>query len=181
MAHQDDDEFSTPSTESLAGLNRARHEMIEPVFEAYIQGYCHYTESATLPTLELLSSSDICVNITRDPESSEVTGVHVSNAKDPTAINFMGYHREQDCVAFKGEARLFSDFIDFTSVLMQWKTIEGVFGAAAEVRVPTAGLARGLNYNEFAARVEIVEYVMFASSDNDTDDSGKIHVDSAFK
>ncbi|CAM1500817.1 Fc.00g099790.m01.CDS01 [Cosmosporella sp. VM-42] len=166
-----DCQLAIPTTEALAKLNRARHDLIEPAFEAYSEGHCDYVESATLPTLELLASSEIHVDIDRDPESNEITSLHVSHANDDTAINFMGYHPEQDCVAFKGEARLFSDFIDFTSVLVKWESIEGAFGAAGEVRVPAEGLERGLNYDEFAARVEIVQYVMFAQSAIDADDN----------
>lgn len=53
--------------------------------------------------------------------------------------------------------------------LVKGKGAVGGFKAPSEIRFPPTGLEDGLSYEEFATRVEVVEYVMWVSDIGEED------------
>lgn len=64
---------------------------------------------------------------------------------------------------------MFDRFIDFAMALVKGKDAVGGFKAPSEIRFPPTGLEDGLSYEEFATRVEVVEYVMWVSDIGEED------------
>lgn len=149
------------SQQELDSINNARHDAIEPEYEKYKNGDFDLIGLSKPSSLILLPPTDLTVKIDRDTHSNEPKDVEIRQTSNPEAYNFMGFYPEDSCAVFRGEAGLFDAFIDFTSELAKGKDTKAIFRATTEIRVPSVGLEDGLSYQEFAARVEIVEFAMW--------------------
>ncbi|KAH6986129.1 hypothetical protein BKA56DRAFT_613518 [Ilyonectria sp. MPI-CAGE-AT-0026] len=147
---RDDGGISMSSPDSLAIVNRTRHETLELAYDQYLQGRILKVDPVVPPSLELLSHFDLTLKSSRDPQTNECP--------------------QNKCVVFKGETSLFDRFIDFAMALVKGKDAVGGFKAPSEIRFPPTGLKDGLSYEEFAARVEVVEYVMWVSDFGEEDE-----------
>lgn len=161
MARKTRGDLCLPAADGASKLEIRLNDQIKAAYETYRANQVPCAATPSLPTLELLTSSDLRVNVTRELGSRDIIDVDVAKVSDSTAINFMGYDRGLKCLAFKGEARLFDTFLDFTAAAGNGGGIAGAFKGRSEVRLPPLGLERGLSFEEFKGRVEIVEYVMW--------------------
>lgn len=165
--------FQLPSENDYRTLSDDNHALLKPAYESYCSNPPSSNDAAELPPLQLLPASDIDVKADRSNADNKITSFNVTKRSDPTAINFMGYYREENCLAFRGEVRLLKEFLDFANETISVRAIEGGIKAGKEARYPCPGLEMGLSYEDFAARVEIVEYVIIMDRGN-RDESGMI-------
>lgn len=77
------------SPDSLAIVNRTRHETLELAYDHYLQGRILKVDPVVPPSLELLSHLDLTLKSSRDPQTNEVTELQINKISDPDAINFM--------------------------------------------------------------------------------------------
>lgn len=141
-----------------------RHTAIRPLWEKYEKGeYTVAPDYMPDTTIELISADDLHVDSQESPMTGELCYIDVTNdaAEERPGVNFMGFDPKQRCLAFRGEARHLDRFLDFGHELIQKEGIKGLFKAPSEVKIPKAGLKPNLSYDEFAGRVEIVEYAMW--------------------
>ncbi|KAH7325874.1 hypothetical protein B0I35DRAFT_474605 [Stachybotrys elegans] len=157
----------------LESLQEARHAALQPMYLEYQKGRNVTPGLRTFPALELLPTGDLDVNGVYDAATGEIVSVNAHPRSDPRRINFMGYHQEERCFVFKGQSRLFDEFMVFITALIQsGGEVTTVFDCPIVTRFPPDGLPEGLGYNEFASHVEIVQYCVFtknASKDNESD------------
>ncbi|KAI6784197.1 uncharacterized protein J7T54_004743 [Emericellopsis cladophorae] len=115
-----------------------------------------------LAHVELVSKQNLLIDSTVD-DSGQPSSVHVQNTGSSYshARSFMGFHPEKRCLAFRGEARFLEMFQDFASNFVREDHIVSVLQTPVDVEFPPEGLPGGLEFAEFAGRVEIVEYVMW--------------------
>ncbi|KAH7148502.1 hypothetical protein EDB81DRAFT_946689 [Dactylonectria macrodidyma] len=146
----DEGGISTFSQGVLDAVNKSRHEVLGIAYEEYAQGRILKIDTIVPPTLELLPHHDLTLKASRDPETNECP--------------------QNKCVVFKGESSLFDRFIDFAMALVKGKDAVGGFKAPSEIRFPSTGLKEGLSYEEFAKRVEVVEYVMWVEDVEDDEE-----------
>lgn len=158
--------FRIPSKNDYKTLSDDSHALLKPAYESYCSDPPRSHEAAVLPHLQLLPASDIDVKVDRSNPDNTITSFNVTKTSDPTAINFMGYYREENCLAFRGEVRLFKEFLDFANETVSVRAIEGGIKTGKEIRYPCPSLEMGLSYEDFAARVEIVEYVIIMDRSN---------------
>ncbi|KPM35058.1 hypothetical protein AK830_g11515 [Neonectria ditissima] len=151
----DDGGISSKSPTTLSTVNKTRHEILELAYTEYLQGKILKVSPVVLPYLELIPDWDLTVESSRDPHTDEITELECPYEK---------------CAVFKGEAALFDRFIDFAMGLVQGQAAVGGFKAPSEIRFPPRGLEDGLTYEEFAGRVEIVEYIMWVRNVDEDDD-----------
>lgn len=141
-------------------LSKARAEVLEPAYESYLESGDVRERASPPPILQLISSVDITVELSRCHKTGAATDLDISRTSDPIADNFMGYCPEQKCVAFKGEGGLFYDFVDFVESAADKLEISGatiVLKAPSQIRMPFDGLEYGLKYEEFVSRVEVLQ------------------------
>ncbi|KAF4981616.1 hypothetical protein FZEAL_2628 [Fusarium zealandicum] len=149
------------SSEQTAELGATRAAILEPAYDEYLISK-NLRETIPPPSfIQLLPVSDISVRLTRLEGSKTATDLHISNLSDPDADNFMGYSPEEGCLVFKGEVGLFDRFVEFAESVAQDKGVTAVFKTLDEIRIPHEGLEYGLSYEDFAARVEILECAMW--------------------
>ena len=145
-------------------VDQNRHEVIERLWKQYRDGTLGC--GPPLPSkshLQLIYSKWIIVRAKREEPDNRISAIQVRNLDypNPVDINFMGYDQEARCLAFKGETRHLDAFLDFAEGVVNSERVEHVFKVASDVRVPEGGLEPDLEYDDFAARVEIVEYAMW--------------------
>ncbi|KFA61398.1 hypothetical protein S40285_03620 [Stachybotrys chlorohalonatus IBT 40285] len=174
--NQNKKQYEPPSEEALETNSQQRHDAIWPVYEEYMVG--KHTSSEDLATkvfapLQLVPSSDLDVNQVRSASDDSVINVDVCRYSDPWSTNFMGWHQGQKCFVFKGETRLFDDFLAFTTELLKAERVLLVFKAPFSIRLPRGGLPAGMSYEEFAGHVETVEYAMWLQDSVDDDSDGE--------
>ncbi|KEY72039.1 hypothetical protein S7711_00057 [Stachybotrys chartarum IBT 7711] len=174
--NQNKKQYGQPSEEALEANSQQRHDAIWPVYEEYMAG--KHTSSEDLATkvfapLQLVPSSDLDVNQVRSASDDSVINVDVCRYSDPWSTNFMGWHQGQKCFVFKGETRLFDDFLAFTTELLKAERVLLIFKAPFSIRVPRGGLPAGMSYEEFAGHVETVEYAMWLQDSVDDDSDGE--------
>ncbi|KAF9774337.1 hypothetical protein IL306_007699 [Fusarium sp. DS 682] len=87
--------------------------------------------------------------------------MHITKLSDSFADNFIGYCPEERCVVFKGEGGLMDDFLDFAEAVAGEKEVKVILQAPEQIRMPRGGLEYGLEYEEFVARVEVLECAMW--------------------
>jgi hypothetical protein len=152
--------YRLPSNKDFSSLCSHSHALLKPSYASYCSNPPGPVDTTALPTLQLLPSSDIYVKIVRDDINDKITSFTVTKISDPSTVNFMGYYLDEHCLAFRGEVRLFKEFLHFASETVGFRAIEGCIKTGKEIRYPCPGLGRGLSFEDFAARVEIVEYVV---------------------
>ncbi|KAF4462236.1 hypothetical protein FALBO_10953 [Fusarium albosuccineum] len=149
------------SEEQIQKLGAARAAILEPAYDAYLISDGLLDKSPPLSSIQLLPTSDMTVNLIRPAEDNAATDLWISKISDPSADNFMGFSPEENCIAFKGERGLFDGFIEFAESVAQDKSVTIVFKTPKGIRIPREGLEYGLNYEDFAARVEVLECAMW--------------------
>lgn len=153
--------FRIPSKNDYKTISDDSHALLKPAYASYCSDPPGPDKYAALPHLELLPTSEIDVTVYRCNPDNKMTSFNVTKISDPSAINFIGYCQEESCLAFRGEVRLFKEFLDFAYETVNYRAVEGGIKGGKEIRYPCPGLEMGLSYEDFAARVEIVEYVIF--------------------
>lgn len=148
----------------LTEVNESRHTAVQKLWEQYRNGEHETTQNPNPePQLELISHEHLFINTTQDIMTEKLIGIDVRNlaAHDHCGVNFMGYDPKEKCLAFRGEMRLLDAFLDFAYGVASQGHIESAFQASSQLKFPHGGLQAGLGYEEFAGRVEIVEYAMW--------------------
>ncbi|KAL4725437.1 hypothetical protein ACLX1H_007586 [Fusarium chlamydosporum] len=158
-------------------LSKARAEVLEPAYDSYLESGDVRERASPPPILQLISSVDITVELSRCHKTGAATDLNISRTSDPIADNFMGYCPEQKCVAFKGEGGLFYDFVDFVESAADKLEISGatiVLKAPSQIRMPFDGLEYGLKYEEFVSRVEVLQCaVWIRTSPSEQEEGGR--------
>lgn len=162
--------FSFLTADRIAARVAERNKRIEAAYSTYHTTPSPHSTPVSLQPLELVAASDLLVTVARELGSEDIIDVNVIKKTDPMAINFMGYDRRHKCLAFKGEARLFDTFLDFASAAGNGVWVAGTFKSGNEIRVPPE-IERGLSLDDFAGRVEILEYVMWMYGHLEDDES----------
>jgi hypothetical protein len=145
----------------LSDFREKRAAILEPAYKSYLIS-SDFREDAPRPSSTyLLPSSEVVALISRCPETEAAVDLHITKVSDTFAENFIGYCPEQKCVVFKGERGLIDDFIDFIESVAGGKEVTIVLKAPEQIRIPRGGLEHGLGYEEFVARVEILECALW--------------------
>ncbi|KAM5375425.1 hypothetical protein ACJZ2D_005986 [Fusarium nematophilum] len=149
--------YDTLSCENLEALTASRVAIIEPAYDEYLVSDKLLDDPPPPSALELLPSSDISMEFTRSVATKAATDLCVSKISEPDADNFMGFCLEENCMVFKGERGMFDRFLDFSDAITQNRDVRVAFNVRPQLRIPRGGLEYGLKYEEFAARVEILD------------------------
>lgn len=145
-------------------LDKRQQNSIFPLWEEYQAGSFPVAGSSSEHCLQLIPSADLLVIKHQDEKSERVVDLQVQNfgADNLVGNNFMGYTCRPQCIAFKGEKRYLKTFLDFVyGFTNEEHHGDMFFKMASEVRFPDQGLPEGLEYVDFASRVEIVEYAIW--------------------
>lgn len=142
-------------------FTQRRAAILETAYESYRISTDFRQDSPSPSSIDLLPSSEVLVLISRCPETEAATDLYITKLSDTFAENFIGYCPEEKCVVFKGERGLIEDFIDFIESVAGEKEVTVVLKAPEQVRIPLGGLEQGLEYEEFVARVEILECALW--------------------
>jgi len=145
----------------LSDFAQARAAILEPAYKSYLISTDFREDSPRPSSIDLLPSSEVVVLISRCPETEAATDLWITKVSNSFAENFIGYCPEEKCVVFKGEEGLIYDFIDFIESVAGGKEVTVVLKAPEQIRMPLGGLERGLGYEEFVARVEILECALW--------------------
>lgn len=149
------------SEEQIEKLGASRAAILEPAFDEYLMSDNLHDTPLAPSSIQLLPASDLSVKLTRASKSDTAMEVSISKISDPDADNFMGFSSEDNCIVFKGEMGLFDSFLEFAESITQDKDVTVVFKTANQIRIPRQGLEYGLSYEDFAARVELLECAMW--------------------
>jgi hypothetical protein len=144
-------------------IGEGRRTTIEPLWREYQQGNFTIASPTSTPAhVELVPTHNLLVESTFDA-SGQPSSVAVRNmgSLNLQGTNFMGFHTEQRCLAFRGQTRFLKTFQDFASNFVKEDHIVSVLQTPINAEFPPEGLPAGLEYEEFAGRVEIVEYVVW--------------------
>ncbi|RBQ76320.1 hypothetical protein FVER53590_03004 [Fusarium verticillioides] len=159
----------------LSDFRGKRAAILEPAYKSYLVS-SDFREDAPRPSSTyLLPSSEVVALISRCPETEAAVDLHITKVSDTFAENFIGYCPEQKCVVFKGERGLIDDFIDFIESVAGGKEVTIVLKAPEQIRIPRGGLEQGLGYEEFVARVEILECALWIGNSPSEQEEGGIH------
>ncbi|EEU45172.1 uncharacterized protein NECHADRAFT_80590 [Fusarium vanettenii 77-13-4] len=148
------------SEEQIEKLGASRAAILEPAFDEYLMSDDLHETPLPPSSIQLLPASDLSVKLTRAAKSDAAMEININKISDPDADNFMGFSTEDNCIVFKGEMGLFDSFLEFAESITQDKDVTVVFKTANEIRIPRQGLEYGLSYENFAARVELLECAM---------------------
>ncbi|KAG9249921.1 uncharacterized protein F5Z01DRAFT_434571 [Emericellopsis atlantica] len=165
---------SAATTHWIHQLGEGRRATIEPLWRKYQQGsFPLASPTCTTAHVELVSKHNLLIESTVDA-SGQPSSVSVENMGSPHshAGGFMGFHPEKRCLAFRGEARFLEIFQDFASNFVKEDHIVSVLQTPVEVDFPPEGLPAGLEFAEFAGRVETVEYVMWLKAADEDHEPG---------
>ncbi|KAJ4307992.1 hypothetical protein N0V84_012365 [Fusarium piperis] len=149
------------SEEQIEKLGASRAAILEPAFDEYLMSDDLHETPLPPSSIQLLPASDLSVKLTRAAKGDAAMEISISNISDPGAVNFMGFSSEENCIVFKGEMGLFDRFLEFAESITQDKDVTVVFKTANQIRIPRQGLEYGLSYEDFAARVELLECAMW--------------------
>jgi hypothetical protein len=151
-----------PHENYLGELDERRHASIRGLWERYKRGEVEtHSKPAARTRLELIQADDLLITTHKHIWTDTLNYLDVCNAADPGGVNFMGYDKESRCLAFRGETQHWNAFIDFATSIIRDERVLAAFKAPSDIRIPHGGLEAGLEYDEFASRVEIVEYAMW--------------------
>ncbi|CVK92460.1 uncharacterized protein FMAN_07356 [Fusarium mangiferae] len=155
-------------------FTQKRAAILEPAYESYLTSTNFRQDSPSPSSIDLLPSSEVVVLISRCPETEAATDLYITKLSDSFAENFIGYCPEEKCVVFKGEEGLVYDFIDFIESVAGEKEVTVVLKAPEQIRIPLGGLENGLEYEEFVARVEILECALWIGNSPSEQEEGGI-------
>ncbi|PNP80697.1 hypothetical protein FNYG_06296 [Fusarium nygamai] len=159
----------------LSDFREKRAAILEPAYKSYLISSDFREDSPRPSSTYLLPSSEVVVLISRCPETEAAVDLHITKVSDTFAENFIGYCPEEKCVVFKGERGLIDDFIDFIESVAGGKEVTIVLKAPEQIRMPLGGLEHGLKYEEFVARVEILECALWIGNSPIEQEEGGIH------
>ncbi|KAF5610913.1 uncharacterized protein FSUBG_2718 [Fusarium subglutinans] len=169
-----EDSLSSLLTGDLSDFTQKRAAILEPAYESYLISPDFRKDSPSPSSIYLLPSSEVVVLISRCPETEAATDLHITKLSDSFAENFIGYCPEEKCVVFKGERGLIDDFVDFIESVAGGKEVTMVLKAPEQIRIPLGGLQHGLEYEEFVARVEILECALWIGKSPSEQEEGGI-------
>ncbi|KAF5713545.1 hypothetical protein FGLOB1_3972 [Fusarium globosum] len=158
----------------LSDFTQKRAAILEPAYKSYLISTDFRQDSPLPSSIYLLPSSEVVVLISRCPETEAATDLYITKLSDTFAENFIGYCPEEKCVVFKGERGLIDDFIDFIESVAGEKEVTVVMKAPEQIRIPLGGLEQGLEYEEFVARVEILECALWIGNSPSEQEEGGI-------
>ncbi|KAF4445730.1 hypothetical protein F53441_10572 [Fusarium austroafricanum] len=147
--------------EDLSYFGEKRASILEPAYESYLSSENLRQEEPAPSRIQLLPPSEIAVSFKRCTKTGVATDLDIKKLSDPLADNFYGYYPEEKCIVFKGERGLLDEFVEFAEKLAGEKEVTIALKAADQVRIPWGGLEYGLEYEEFVARVEVLECAMW--------------------
>lgn len=150
--------------EWLEEFDGLRHGAIGSLWQRYLSGeYVPAKDSNSRSQVRLVHSDDLKIHAHLDEVTEALKDIQVRDARsaDRKGTNFMGYNEEQHCVVFRGEARHLEHFLTFAYGIVKREHVEHAIKANSDVCFPEEGIEPGLGYDEFASRVEIIEYAMW--------------------
>ncbi|KAH7255503.1 uncharacterized protein BKA55DRAFT_537905 [Fusarium redolens] len=159
-------------TGDLSDFAQQRAAILEPAYESYLISTDLREGSPRPSSTYLLPSSEVVVIVSRCPETEAATDLHITKLSDTFADNFIGYCPEEKCVVFKGERGLIDDFIDFAESVAGGKEVKIILKAPEQIRMPHGGLEHGLEYEDFVARVEVLECAMWIGNSPSEQEEG---------
>ncbi|KAF5648179.1 uncharacterized protein FTJAE_1393 [Fusarium tjaetaba] len=159
----------------LSDFREKRAAILAPAYKSYLISSDFRKDSPRPSSTYLLPSSEVVVLISRCPETGAAVDLYITKVSDTFAENFIGYCPEEKCVVFKGETGLIEDFIDFIESVAGGKEVTIVLKAPEQIRMPLGGLEHGLEYEEFVARVEILECALWIGNSPSEQEEGGIH------
>ncbi|SCO77941.1 uncharacterized protein FRV6_02153 [Fusarium oxysporum] len=174
MAAIVEDSLDSLLTGDLSDFTQQRAAILEPAYKSYLISTDNREDSPRPSSTYLLPSSEVVVLISRCPETEAATDLHITKLSDTFADNFIGYCPEEKCVVFKGERGLIDDFIDFTESVAGEKEVTVILKAPEQIRIPLGGLEHGLKYEEFVARVEVLECALWIGNSPSEQEEGGI-------
>lgn len=150
----------------LNQLNKRGENAIDLLWAQYQAGDFPVAASHNESHLQMIPQNDLLTIATRDENRVEDLQVQNFAASNLIGNNFMGFTPRNHCFAFRGEKRHLKTFLDYAYSFIEDnrvedKSIEAVYKPASEVKFPETGVARELDYQNFAQRVEIVEYAIW--------------------
>ncbi|KAM0432385.1 hypothetical protein ACHAPT_004929 [Fusarium lateritium] len=149
------------SEEQIEKLGASRAAILEPAFDAYLVSDDLHETPLPPSSIQLIPASDLSVKLTRAAKGEAAMEISISKISDPNADNFMGFSPDENCIVFKGEMGLFDRFLEFAESVTQDQDVTVMLKTANEVRIPRQGLEYGLSYEDFAAKVELLECAMW--------------------
>ncbi|KAF5724123.1 hypothetical protein FMUND_1188 [Fusarium mundagurra] len=170
-----EDSLSALLEGDLSDFREKRAAVLEPAYESYLISTDFREDSPRPSSTYLLPSSEVVVLISRCPETEAAVDLYITKRSDSLAENFIGYCPEEKCIVFKGEGGLIDDFIDFIESVACGKEVTMVLKAPEQIRIPLDGLEHGLEYDEFVARVEILECALWIGNSPTEQEEGGIH------
>ncbi|KAF4339771.1 hypothetical protein FBEOM_6309 [Fusarium beomiforme] len=145
----------------VSALSKNRASILEPAYESYLVSKDLRDNLPRASSVQLIPSSEIVVTVSRCPETGSATHMYITKQSDAFADNFIGYCPKERCVVFKGEGGLMGDFLDLAEAAASEKEVKVILQAPEQIRMPHGGLEYGLEYEDFVARVEVLECAMW--------------------
>lgn len=155
---------------SAERFNECRHAYIEVFWQRYSDGEFQRSEdSIETASLEVIPHSSLYIGAIRSEEDDgRVGSIRVRKlAEDNDYINFMGFDPTERCWAFRGQEKFQDQFLDMAMGVGENQHMEIVMKAPCDIHIPKCGLEPLLDYDEFAACVEIIEMVVWIKDDVD--------------
>lgn len=122
-------------------------------------------EMYTPPNLDIIGSADIRVYHSNRIPCNCDHDFTIERLSAPFSLtdagNFAGYDAETHCYAFRGQRRLFREFLSLVEPLFKKKAFKSAIVRSVGVRVPMANFATGWDFDEFASHVEAMECMLF--------------------
>ena len=91
----------------------------------------------------------------------DVCAIDIIRINRPPGVNFMGLEKTRGAMVFRGEKRHLDTFINHTGDVWGLSEIETAFQAPSLVRYQRGSIPLGLEFQDFASRIEIVEFAIF--------------------
>lgn len=153
-------------SEIRAAFARLDEEDIKDRWDQYKRGVTVSIEPYDEPDLEIVHSSNIRVTCGYHPHctcSSNRFGIR--RISEDWHTNFMGYNQRQNCYVFSAHRYLLDRFLELSAPLFTEGKIRKGIVRPQQPRERLKGLNEGLGYDQFVMRIEVLDCVLFLTSE----------------
>lgn len=136
-------------------------ETIDTYYNNYMNGANRAHVQIPLPIIDVVKATDIRVYHSNPIPCDCDNDWAIERLSSDYKFNYMGYDLVKGCLAFKGQIRLFDKFLEAASMAFSKGYVHMAYVRPRGLHIPIDGLNRGLNYEEFASQIEIVDCLLF--------------------
>lgn len=142
---------------------RASDDELDFRFHSYESGasFEGHFDTYDPPVLQILHSREVNVYHINSVACGCDNDYAVDRCDHYLDHNFAGYNSEFHCYAFKGQRRLFPDFLSMTEQLFRDRSIYMAFVRPWDVLIPITGLPLGWNKEQFAMHAKTMSCILF--------------------